>query len=183
MTDAFFAIQVAVQAPPHDPWRERITTLVRQHQRDLSLQDKRGLYGAFANALHEAVDRCALGFWDFVHDGRAEFDEWIAGIEDDATQPWVPDPTGARMDHVLVSALLLLPNGGAAADLAAERCDLPEATWQSRATWRHLFATVAMLPFASVRSDAIYITPGGDRLGFALRELQGEGYEYLVPVQ
>ena len=40
-----------------------------------------------------------------------------------------------------------------------------------------------MFPFASVRSDAVYVTPGGERLGFSLRELQGKGYEYLLPVK
>lgn len=183
MSDTFFGLQVAVQAPPHDPWRLKVAQLVRSHQRDLSIQDKRTFYGSLANLLREATDRCSLGFWDFVADGKAEFDEWCSGIEDDSAEVWVPDPQGGRMDHVLVSALFLLPDGGAAATLAGERCDLPERTWLHRATFRHLFETLAMLNFATVRADAVYVTPGGDRLGFALGELRADGYEYLAPLR
>lgn len=183
MGDVFFAIQVAVQAPPHDPWRRRLTTLVRSHVRDLPLRDKRGLYGSLANLLEEAAGRCVLGFWDFVPDGRAEYDDWVRGVEDDSAEPWVPDRSGARLDHVLVTAMFLLQQDGAAAAVAGERCDLPEAQWTARATWRHLFATLPMLDFASVRGDAVYVVPGGDREAFSLRELQGEGYDYLVPIE
>ncbi|MBP8298917.1 MAG: hypothetical protein KA020_01020 [Planctomycetes bacterium] len=181
--DVFFGIQVAVQAPPHDPWRTRLEALVRGHQRDLSVRDKRTFYGSLANLLREAIGRCSMGFWDFVPNGKTEFDDWCKGIEDDTAEGWIPDASGARMDHVLVSAMFLLPTGGPSALLAGERCDLPESTWQRRSTWLRLFETLAMFPFASVRSDAVYVTPGGERLGFSLRELQGKGYEYLLPVK
>ena len=183
MSDTFFGIQVAVWAPPMDPWRTKLTQLVRRHQADMAIRDKRTLYGSLGNLLRERADRCALGFWDFVADGRAEFDDWCKGIEDDTAEVWVPDATGAAMDHVLVSAMFLMPTGGPAADLTGERCDRPESTWMQRNTFRHLFETMAMLNFASVRSDAIYVTPGGDRLGFSLRELQEEGYDYLERVE
>ncbi len=183
MSDLFFGLQVAVQAPPHDPWRARLCSVVRQHVRDLALADNRGLYGSLANLLLDSIDRCAFGFWDFVPDGKSEYDDWVKGIEDDSAEPWVPDATGARMDHVLVSAMFLLPANGASARSVGERCDLPESTWQQRATWRQLLATLPLLDFASVRSDAVYVTPGGDRLGLSKRELAGEGYDYLLPIE
>jgi hypothetical protein len=181
-SELFFGMQVAVQSPPHDPWRERLQRLVRQHMKDLALADKRGLWGAVANALLEAVGRCNLGFWDLIPDGRGEYDDWVQGIEDDSAEPWVPDASGARMDHVLVSAMFLLPAHGASARLVGERCDLPEEEWSHRATWRHLFATLPLLDFASVRGDAVALTPGSERLAFSLRELRGDGYDYLLPV-
>ena len=82
----------------------------------------------------------------------------------------------------LVAGMRLLQNGGAAAEVAGERCDVPAPEWAARATWRHLFATLPMLDFASVRSDAVYVVPGGDRDAFSLRELQGDDYDYLVPI-
>ena len=183
MRDVFFGLQVAVLAPPHDPWRRRLSALVRQYVRDLPLQDQRGLFGSLANLLHEAIDRCPLGYWDFVWDGESEYVEWVTGIEDDAAELWAPDTSGDRMDHVLVSALFLLSGEGASATVAGDRCALPEDEWQTRATWRCLFETLGMLDFASVRSCALYVTPGGDRQAFSLRELRGEGYAYLVPVE
>ena len=183
MRDLFFGLQVAVHSPPHDPWRTRLGTLVRQHLHDLRLADQRGLWGSLGNLLLQAVDRCPLGFWDLVPDGTTEYGDWVKGLEDDSAEPWVADPTGARMDHVLVSAMFLLPGGGASARLLGERCDLPESAWRTRATWRHLLATLPQLDFASVRSNAVYVTPGGERAAFALRELRGPGYDYLLPIE
>jgi hypothetical protein len=183
MEELFFGLQVAVLGPPHDPWRTRLAARVREHVKDLRVQDQRGLFGSLANQLLAATDRIALGFWDLVPDGRREFDDWVKGIEDDTAEPWVADASGARMDHVLVSALFLLPAGGAAARTAGERCDLPERAWRQRTTWRHLFATLPLLDFASVQSAALALTPGGERAAFSLRELRGTGYEYLLPVE
>ena len=183
MSAFFFGIQVAMVAPPHDGWRQRLTSAVRNHVRDLSLHDKRGLWGSIGNLLVEGIDGCSLGFWDLLPDGKAEYDDWVAGIEDDTAEPWGADASGARMDHVLVSAMFLVPGGGASARILGERCDLPEKVWRRRATWRHLFATLPMLDFASVQSDALYVTPGGDRSAFSLPELRGKGYDYLLPVE
>ena len=183
MSDVFFGLQVAVQSPIHDPWRAQVARAVREHARDLRFADQRVLWGRVANQLLEAIDRVALGFWDFVPDGGGEYADWTRGIEDDSIETWAPDASGARMDHVLVSALFLLAADRASARTVGERCDLPESEWRTRATWRHLFATLPLLDFASVRSAALYLTPGGDRAAFSLRELQGEGYDYLLRVE
>lgn len=183
MQNLFFGIQVAVSAPPTDPWRSRLTTIVRQHMRDLELADKRGFYGSLANLLLDGVDRMPLGFWDFVPDGQREYDDWVKGIEDDSAEPWRPDPTGATAHHLLVSMMLLVPEGTPAAELLGERCDLPEDRWRRRSTYRHLFDTLPQIDFGSVRSDAVYVTPGGEREGFALRELEGAGYDYLLRIE
>jgi len=179
--DAFFGIQLAVQSPPGDPWRSQLRELVRRHQRDLRIADQRVLYGALANLLHDALPRAALGYWDFVADGAGEYADWVKGLEDDSLETWAPDH-GAQNDHVLATAVFLLPQDQPSAMLVGERCDLPESTWMHRATFAHLLETLTMLRFRSVRSDAVYVTPGGPDLAFSLRELQGKGYEYLLPI-
>ncbi|MBL8753454.1 MAG: hypothetical protein JNK15_09150 [Planctomycetes bacterium] len=183
MADVFFGLQLAVQSPPGDPWRLRLQSVVRAHVRDLPLADQRGLWGSIANLLLQALDRSALGFWDFVPNGRSEYDDWVQGIEDDSAEPWRPDGTGARMDHVLVSAMFLLPEHEASAELVGAACDLPESDWRRRETFRRLVETLPQLDFASVRGSAAYVTPGGERLAFSLRELQGEGYDYLLRIE
>lgn len=183
MNGVFFGLQVAVQSPPHDPWRAQLARAVREHTRDLRFADQKILWGRVANQLLAAVDRISLGFWDLVPNGGNEYADWVRGIEDDTGESWVPDASGARMDHVLVSALFLLPANGASADTVGERCDLPEDEWRTRSTWRHLITTLPLLDFASVHSAALYLTPGGDRAAFSLRELQGDGYDYLLRVE
>jgi hypothetical protein len=183
MSMIFFGMQLAMRAAPGDPWRTRLEALVRTHSRDLGYADQRGLWGSIANQLLDGVDRATLAFWDFVPDGKRQYDEWVAGIEDDSAEAWVDDRSGAALDHVLVSALFLLASDGASADVVGERCDLPEAVWRTRATWRHLLATLPMLDFASIHGNALYVTPGGPRAAFSLRELRDDGYDYLLPVE
>jgi hypothetical protein len=183
MSDLFFGFQLAAPAPPHDPWRTRLCNLVRSHTRDLGLQDQRGLFGALANLLLPAIDHMPLAFWDLIENGHAEYDDWVQGIEDDSAEPWQPDRSGARMDHVLVSAMFLVPQGGHSGKLIGERCDLPESEWTARSTIRQLVGTLSQLDFASVRGSAVYVTPGGDREAFALTELRGPGYDYLLPLR
>ena len=183
MSDAFFGLQLAVQSPPGDPWRRELCELVRRHQQDLGSQEQRALFAAAAELLQTALPRCPLGFWDYVPAGEAEYSEWMRGIQDDALETWAPDPTGAVMDHALVSAMFLVPRGGSADWLLAERCDLPEADWMRRSTFAELLAALPEVRFAWVRSDALYVVPGGLELAFSRRELEGEGYEYLLPIE
>lgn len=179
MSDTFFGIQLAVQSPPRDPWRQLLAERLRRWQHDLGHDDLRTLLGGIANQLRDALLRCPLGYWDLVRNGRAEFEEWKQGLEDDSSETWVPDRTGAKHDHALVTLLFLVPGGSAADQLLGERCDLPEADWLKRDSFARLLETVAMLPYAQVRATGVYLTPGGADLAFSLRELCDEGYEYL----
>lgn len=181
MSDVFFGIQLAVVSPPRDPWRQRLTNIVQRHLHDLRVPDKRGLYGAAVNLLREALPRVSLAYWDFVPNGKGEFTEWTEGIEDDAKTTWVAD-AGAPNDLALATLLFLMPAGGASAELCGERCDLPEADWQTGATYEHLLETVTMLPWSTVRADGIYVTPGGLDLAFSFRELLTPDYGYLLPL-
>ena len=95
----------------------------------------------------------------------------------------VPDQTGEAMEYALVSAFFLMPRGSSADVLLAERCDIPEAEWMQRDAFGLFLSAFPQLRFASVRSDAIYVVPGGLDLAFSLRELQGDGYDYLLPIE
>ena len=179
----FFGLQLAVRTSKAEPWRQKLCEVVRDNMRDMSTIDHRGFYGAVTNLLLEASDRIAVATWDFVADGGGEFDDWVRGIEDDVSTPWVQDPSGAAMDHVLVSVFFLLQKNGPSARLCGDRCDLPESTWNARSTYRLLLETIPQLDHRSIVSDAVYVTPGSIELGFSLSELRGDDYDYLNPVR
>ena len=90
---------------------------------------------------------------------------------------WHPKCRYGAMCH------FLLPSRGRSAQLVGERCDLPEDRWMQRGTFRTLFATIGELDFASVRAAAAYLTPGNEALAFSRRELEGDGYDYLLPLR
>jgi hypothetical protein len=183
VSDHFFGIQVALQTPPDGRLRQSLARLLRQQSQNLDVLGQSKLFAALSRTLHKAVDVTTLGFWDLQQNGRGEYDEWVRGLEDDAAERWVADAEAAQLDHVLVTTLFLLPSRGRSAHLVGERCDLPENSWMRRSTFRTLFTTVGELDFASVRGAAVYVTPGNEALAFSRRELEGDGYEYLLPLR
>lgn len=183
MSDHFFGIQVALQTPAGGALRQKLARLLRQQGQDLDVLGQRTLFGMLGNTLCSAVDVATLGFWDLQPNGRGEYDDWVRGLEDDAAERWVADSAAVRLDHALVTMLFLLPSRGRSASLVGERCDLPEDRWMQRGTFRTLFATVGELDFASVRAAAAYLTPGNEALAFSRRELEGDGYDYLLPLR
>jgi hypothetical protein len=183
VSDHFFGIQIALQAPANGTLRRQLARLLRQQSQDLDVLGQRTLFGMLGNTLREGVDVATLGFWDLQPNGRAEYDDWVRGLEDDAAERWVADTAAVRLDHALVTMLFLLPSRGRSARLVGERCDLPEDRWMQRGTFRTLFATVGELDFASVRAAAAYLTPGNEALAFSRRELEGDGYDYLLPLR
>jgi len=50
----------------------------------------------------------------------------------------VPDRTGAKHDHVLVTLLFRVADGSAADELLGERCYLPEENWLRRDTFANI---------------------------------------------
>jgi len=183
VSDHFFGLQVALMATAGGTLRRQLAQLLRQRSQDLDVLGQRSLFGALSNLLREAANQATLGFWDLQPNGRGEYDDWVKGLEDDSAERWVPDANAVRLDHVLVTVLFLLPSNGRSRHLVGERCDLPESQWMHRSTFRTLFATVGELDFASVRAAAAYLTPGNEALAFSRRELEGDGYDYLLPLR
>jgi len=183
VSDYFFGIQVALQTPSDGTLRRQLARLLRQQSQDLDVLGQQKLFGTLGKTLQESVGATTLGFWDLQHNGRDEYDDWVSGLEDDAAERWVADAGAVQLDHVLVTALFLLPSRGRSAHLVGERCDLPESRWMQRSTFRTLFATVGELDFASVRAAAAYVTPGNEALAFSRRQLEDDGYDYLLPLR
>jgi len=182
MSYTFFGLQIAIQSPPGDPWRGALVELVRRNLRGLDLVEKRSLYFELAELLRDAEDRWALGTWDLVAGARGEleFDSWVSGLEASADAPL--DASAATGDHVVVSVVVLVEDGSGAATTLGERCDLPERTWHTRATFERLVSTLRSLSFAGVRADGVYLVPGDVGAGIPLAELRGEGWDYLKPL-
>jgi hypothetical protein len=178
----FFGLQFAIQAPTRDGWSRRYADCVRLHQRGLGAGDQRALLARIAGLLRQALPRVTLAYWDYVVDGTREFDEWVRGVEDDVQEKWQPDRSGAPLDHALATVVLLVAESSADGQALAYGCDLPESVWRQRATYARLIDLLGQLSCAHFAADAVYLTPGTD-LAFSRRELEGEGYEYLLPVE
>ena len=178
METVFFGVQVAVFAPPGDPLRKQLSSVVRATGGDQSLSDKRAFHTRIAHVLESAVARWRFGTWDYVAGPAAEttFDEWVSGLEASVAE----NPGDVYDDeHIVVTFVFLLDAGSDAETIAGARCDIHESCFHTRETYARLVETVRLLPYASVRADGAYLVPGEGGPGLSADELTGEGWDYL----
>jgi hypothetical protein len=183
----FFAIQAAVRALPA---RAQLHQIVAAAPADQSLIDKREMYTSLSRALAPHVAALDFGYWDYISDperAEKEFDTWVSEIEQSVGREVGDAPAQGVYrtrpgEYFLVSFAFLLQKGGSSDAVVAERADLPESAYFTRATFAHLLATPPMLSFASVRADAVYVIPGVDDDALTADDLRDPGYEYLRPL-
>lgn len=183
MSGVFFGLQFAVASGPEDPWRQKLRGLLLGHDGNLDPTRMEAMWLVTADLLQQALPRTRLAYWDYLLHGRAEYDEWITGIEDDTKEPWEQAADASSSPHALASMLFLVADGTNTAHMIGHACDIPPREWNHRATYKHLLDIVRGLRAGDVLANALYLTPGNAALSFSLRELRGEGYEYLHDVE
>jgi hypothetical protein len=188
MKYTFFAFQAAVRGLG---LRAQLHQILAAAPAEQSLIDKREMYGKVTGALLPYVPAMDFGYWDYIADpdrAEKEFDSWVSEIEQTvaAGAPGGGEASGvyrsAAGEYFLVSLAFLLQQGGPSDLVVAERCDIAEQDFFTRATFATLVATPPMLAFATVRADAVYVVPGTDEHALSAGDLRGEGYEYLRPL-
>jgi len=185
----FFGVQVVIAANPKDGLRRRLHDLLASAGSEQLPDEKRAFYKRFTALVNESMPIFELGFWDLVRGGRAdeEFETWCAEIEgsmatEEEELAGEADEVfrlSTEKDYIIVTMLFLVVRGGTADQAIGRRADIPEAEWHTRATFAKLIATPPLLPFETVRADAVYLMPGNDDDGISADDLYGEGYKYL----
>lgn len=191
MKYTFYGIQVLFQIGA-DTVRARLHAAIAEGagKTEMGLADKLIFWKKIVAIAVEASARFDLGFWDYVADAdRAEheFDTWTSELEAESATTEAEVGTevaeslrlSAKPEYVALTALFLLEKGGNGDLTVADRCDLPEDQWFKRDTFVHLFETIRMLSFASVRADAVYLVPGSAQDGLSFDDVHGGGWEYL----
>jgi hypothetical protein len=188
----FFGVQVAVKAFFKDDFRARLHEAIARGDVEQTLADKRTFWKRVATALNQGMPVFEYGYWDLIRTDAAEseFETWCSELEGSAST--LPEEMGSAADEVnrlsadksfiLVTLAFLLERDSNSDVTLGERCDLPESDWFTRATFAHLIATIPMLNFANVQSDAVYLMPGNETDGLSDEDLHGEGYDYLKPL-
>lgn len=192
MAYTFFGIQVAVKAFFKDDFRSRLHQTIARGEADQSLNEKRPFWKRVTAVLNEAMPVFERGYWDLIRtdEAEAEFETWCSEIEGSiASEPeemgFAADEAtrvSAERGYVLVTLAFLVERDSNSDLTLGERCDLPEGSWFTRQTFAHLIATIPLLNFTNVQTDAVYLLPGNDTDGLSEDDLAGEGYEYLKPL-
>ena len=191
MPYTFFGIQVLFTVGADDV-RPRLHQAIAAGGGELeqSLADKRAFWKRLTAVALAGAPRFDLGFWDYVDDparAELEFDRWSSELEGQTATETdevgaAPDEAyrlSAKPDYVALTVLFLLEKGGNSDATIAERCDLPEAEWWKRDSFRLLFEAIPSLSFSSVKADAVYLIPGNAQDGLSFDDVHGGGWEYL----
>lgn len=178
MSGSFFGVQVAFALPLDDPVRGQLADTVRQLRADPALPAQRAGWTRAAGLLGQAISFAVLGSWDLIRDGGGgEYEDWASGIE--AMADWPAEDFGSGGSLLLVSQIFLAGTGSNADLRLGELCDLPEASWHRRDTYRKLFAAPPSLNFTNLLGSGLFLAPRPDQPGFTQEVLTGEGFEYL----
>lgn len=177
----FFGVQLVIEASGQDAARKALGQVVRDHRKAADSLAQRQCWSRAASALGDLIPHARFGTWDLIRDsGYASYEEWASGLE--AMAGW-PDADFGRGGHLLLVSGIFLVEGASSADITlGEACDLPEASWHTRATYKKLVNVFPMLNFSQVQGSGLYIAPGEALSGFSVDVLQGEGFEYLQKI-
>jgi hypothetical protein len=181
MASTFFGVQLALNLPRGHDLRQRLGEVVRESRGCVTIPAQRSCWTRASAVLQEAVATADLGSWDLIRSGAEnEYEEWASGLE--AMAQWPSQDFGEGGDRLLAT-LIVLVGAGSNADLTlGDACDIPEAEWHYRRTYRRLVAVPPTLNFTNVRGNGLYLAPNPDQAGFSRAVLTGEGFEYLRAV-
>ena len=183
MPDTFFGLQLALDLPRGHRLRAQLARLVRDIRAAAGQPPAmlRPLWTQWSDALIAAVPSATLATWDLIRDrGAAEYEDWASGLEAMATWPEADFGRGGTL--LLATTIILVAADSNADRTLGDLCDLPEAQWHQRATYRRLAAAPPQLNGTNVLGCGCYLAPHPEQAtGFAPEVLAGEGFEYLTP--
>lgn len=182
MSDTFFGLQLALDLPPHDIVRDQLAQVVRDLRSSTTVPAQRPMWTRASHLLREVLPGARLGTWDLIrNDAGSVFEEWASGLE--AMAEWPADSFGDHGTLLLVSVIVLVPQGTNADRTLGDICDIPEPDWYRRQTYDRLLAAPPQLNFTNLLGAGLYLAPRPDQPGFSPAVLAGDGFDYLREVQ
>ena len=188
---SLFALQIFFPLEPGDTLRGDLHQAIRVSPSTASFAQKRRFYDQLVARLLPEADRFVRGTWDYTDstgEAEREFAKWCSGIPSDAQQRReaaearaLQGDAGQRYGFVTLVFVFLR---GESADERFERLAMlpPDRLWR-RETFRRFLAGLRQLDFTAVHSDALFVCPGADELGFTEEELRSERYAHLHAVE
>lgn len=184
----FFGFQIAIKTTLNSQLRAQLATLIDSASERETIFDKHAFWTRVNIIVRRFKDDFTFGSWDLVRGerARAEFEEWTSEIENLRTTPssvqLLPGehrPHLQATHHVLFTCVFLVQRHSNSDLTLGDMCDLPESNYFTRDTFVLFLGALPELNFASVRSDAIYVAPGPNTVGFSTESLMGLEFEYL----
>jgi hypothetical protein len=188
MLHTLFAFEICARFEPNAPLHDHLRRLITTHPPNATLQQKWGFYRQVVQTLQGAVPLFDRGCWDyFDNDAKAQasYEQWVGGMvseEGARTQPSGDDPYRGGQKYMTFTMAFLLVQSSPT-DMALRRvCDIPEPQLWQRHTFARILDGLAVLNFASIKSDVAYLIPRDTGWGLTQDDLAQPKFHYLRPI-
>ena len=186
MRHSVFTIEVCARLDRSGPMHEQLRAIVREAPERVTRDDAWRRQAAAARIVLRFFDEVERGCWEYFNDertARAMFDDWCRPLlERDVPRP---GPSGAATyrdadaRYLAFTFVYLLAHGSSSDEELRKICDVPPVDLWRRGTFRRLLEAVQGLSFASVRANAMYMTPRDEDWGLTPADLASERFAYL----
>ena len=184
----FAAAQVVLMHDARPGLRDEIAAIIRSPEPQ-SADERRTFYKRLLGALGGCEPFFEYGYFETSRsdDAREDFRLFVTDVEnalateDEETGDGIDDMhrLSSEQRFIVVSVAVLFDGGHAPFEAVEDGAHGPHYT-------RHGFAALMReflrLDFERVEADAAFLAPGSALDGFSMDDLNGEGWEYLVPL-
>lgn len=184
MSNSVFAVEIAAQTWPNDPFRQAMHQLIRSQPPAQSRIQKRQLYYQAAQHIGANFGNVDRGCWDYWPDhdkAVADFEMWTQGMVTEEGARQGPSYDGPPR-YLTVTMAFLLVHGSPTDRAVAERCNIPQENLWRRDVFGYIVQAIASIDFADVQSDVIYLIPGDDSFALTPQDLAQPKFHYLRPI-
>jgi len=181
-----FAVEVGARLDRAGPLLEPLRAILRDAPERVTRDEAWRRHAEAAGLLLRSFDHVERGCWEYFNDdktARAMFDDWCRPLlAKDAPRL---EPSGAAdyrdagARYLAFTFVYLLVQGSPSDEGLRAICDVPPDDLWRRGTFWRLLEAVQRLSFASVRADAMYMTPRDADWGLTPADLGTERFAYL----
>jgi hypothetical protein len=188
MRHSVFTLEVCARYDGAPALLDELRAIVKDAPERPSRHEAWSRHALAAEAILRNFDCVEKGCWEYFDDelsAMSMYDDWCRPILDQVVPRQGPsggagsyrDDAGPR--YLAFTVVYLLAYGSPSDLSVRESCEVPQADLWRKSTFRRLLAVVRTLSFASVKGDAMYMTPRDPDWGLTAADLDGEAYKYL----
>jgi hypothetical protein len=181
-----FTVEVCARLDLAGPMLDQLLPIVRDAPERVDRAEAWRRHATAAEILLAYFDKVERGCWEYFDDertARAMFDDWCRPlVERDVprqTPSGVPTYRDAGPRYLAFTFVYLLAHGSPSDHELRRICNVAPGDLWRRGTFQRLLEAVRALSFASVKADAMYMTPRDEDWALTAADLASERFAYL----
>lgn len=188
MNHTLFALEVCARFETGGRLHESLKRALAEHPPSANLQQKWMFYKQVVGELVTALPLFHRGCWDYFEDdtkAKASYEQWVGGMvseEGARTTPSGDDPYRGGNRYLAFTMAFLIVQGSPTDHAMRQLCNVPQDQLWHRQTFQRILLGLAVLNFASIKSDVAYLIPRDVGWGLTDEDLTQPKFHYLRPL-